>query len=127
MSAVTKLTGAAKFVARRPWLQAFVDRANEWQSRGYRQLGLKYDDVLDVEESPIGQLALKRLSPKESYDRVYRIRRAVQLSITHKILPKEQWTKVEDDKPYLQPIIDQIKAEIKEKEALDSMEVIKSH
>jgi len=42
MSAVTKLTGAAKFVARRPWLQAFVDRANEWQSRGYRQLGLKY-------------------------------------------------------------------------------------
>ncbi|CAI4215331.1 unnamed protein product [Parascedosporium putredinis] len=98
MSSVTKLTGA-----------------------------VKYDDCLDMEESPIGQLALKRLSPKESYDRVYRIRRAFQLSISHKILPKEQWTKVEEDKPYLQPIIDQIKAEINEKEALDSMEVVKTH
>lgn len=33
----------------------------------------------------------------------------------------------QQDKPYLQPIIDQIKAEIKEKEALDSMEVVKTH
>ncbi|PKS07751.1 hypothetical protein jhhlp_006359 [Lomentospora prolificans] len=127
MSAITKLTGATKFVARRPWLQGAIDRLNAWQSKYYRQLGLKYDDILDVEDSPVGQLALKRLSPKDSYDRVYRIRRAFQLSLSHKILPKEEWTKVEDDKPYLLPIIEQIEAEIKEKEALDSMEVVKTH
>lgn len=27
---------------------------------------------------------------------MYRIRRAVQLSLSHKILPKEEWTKMED-------------------------------
>lgn len=56
----------------------------------------RYDDCLDVEETEVGQLALKRLSAKESYDRVYRIRRAMQLSLSHKILPKEQWTKMEE-------------------------------
>lgn len=41
-------------------------------------------------------LALKRLPAKESYDRVYRLRRAFQCSITHKLLPKEEWTKPEE-------------------------------
>ncbi|SPN97530.1 related to ubiquinol--cytochrome-c reductase [Cephalotrichum gorgonifer] len=127
MSTPANLTRVASFVHRRPWLLSVVNRLNEWQSRNYRQLGLKYDDVLDVEESPEGQLALKRLSAKESYDRVFRLRRAVQLSITHKILPKEEWTKVSEDKPYLRPIIEQIKAEQKEKAALDTVEVIKTH
>lgn len=40
--------------------------------------------------------ALKRLSPQESYDRVYRIRRAMQCSVTHKLLPKEEQTKPEE-------------------------------
>lgn len=132
----------------------------------------RYDDCLDIEETEVGQLALKRLSAKESYDRVYRIRRAVQLSLSHKILPKEQWTKMEDvsfipepiyysfprtrdprylchsfgggvavafvyldgwltgreqDKPYISPIIEQIKAAQKEKAALDTMEVLPKH
>lgn len=39
---------------------------------------------------------MTRLSPKESYDRIYRIRRAVQCSIQHKNLPKEDWTKPEE-------------------------------
>lgn len=56
----------------------------------------RYDDCLDIEETEAGQLALKRLSAKDSYDRVYRIRRAVQLSLSHKILPKDQWTKMEE-------------------------------
>jgi ubiquinol-cytochrome c reductase subunit 7 len=72
-------------------------------------------------------LALKRLSPKESYDRVYRIRRAVQLSIQHKLLPKEEWTKPSEDVPYLQPLIAQIEAAQKEKEALDTLTVVKNH
>jgi hypothetical protein len=40
--------------------------------------------------------ALKRLPPQDSYDRVYRIRRAFQCSVTHKLLPKDQWTKPEE-------------------------------
>lgn len=42
------------------------------------------------------QIALKRLSPKESYDRVYRLRRSIQCSYQHKLLPKDQWTKPEE-------------------------------
>ncbi len=36
-------------------------------------------DDLIPEESEIVQLALKRLSPKEAYDRVFRMRRAFQV------------------------------------------------
>jgi ubiquinol-cytochrome C reductase complex subunit VI len=66
----------------------------EWQANSWSNS--RYDDILDVEESDVGQMALKRLSAKDSYDRVYRIRRAVQLSLQHKILPKDEWTKMED-------------------------------
>lgn len=95
------------------------------------------------------QLALKRLSAKESYDRIYRIRRSIQCSYQHKLLPKDQWTKAEEvntcnrllsimmndqanlfllqDISYLRPILAQVEAELAEKDALDSMNVIKSH
>lgn len=53
-------------------------------------------DDLIVEENEDVILALKRLPPKESYDRVYRLRRAFQCSVTHKLLPKDQWTKPEE-------------------------------
>jgi len=36
-------------------------------------------DDLIPEESEVMQRAMKRLSPKESYDRVYRMRRAFQV------------------------------------------------
>jgi len=45
---------------------------------GYRQLGLKFEDLLP-EENETMQLALKRLPPKEAYDRVFRLRRAFQV------------------------------------------------
>ena len=40
-------------------------------------------DDLIPEESPEMQLALKRLSPKEAYDRVFRMRRAFQVRRPH--------------------------------------------
>lgn len=52
----------------------------------------RYDDLLE-EENDIAQRSLTRLSTRESYERVYRIRRAVQLSYQHKLLPKDEWTK----------------------------------
>jgi ubiquinol-cytochrome c reductase subunit 7 len=55
----------------------------------------RYDDLLE-EERVAHKIALDRLSPREQYDRVYRIRRSVQCSVQHKLLPREQWTKPED-------------------------------
>lgn len=37
--------------------------------------------------------ALGRLSPQETYDRAYRIRVAVNQSMLHTELPKDQWVK----------------------------------
>ena len=42
-------------------------------------------DDLIPEESETVQLALKRLSPKEAYDRVFRMRRAFQVHIPHRM------------------------------------------
>jgi ubiquinol-cytochrome c reductase subunit 7 len=84
------------------------------------------DDLIE-EESETVQQALGRLSAKESYDRVFRIRRAVQASLQHKLLPKSEWTKAEEDVPYLVPLIEQIRGEQKEKTDLDAIKIVKSH
>ncbi|KAK0387367.1 hypothetical protein NLU13_5680 [Sarocladium strictum] len=122
------MASLAPFVLKRPWLAKMLEPVAAWYtgSAGYRQMGLRYDDLLEEEREEV-YLALKRLSPKESYERVYRIRRATQLSIQHKLLPKEEWTKAEDDTPYLSTIVNQIKAELAEKDAFDSMNVIRKH
>ena len=72
-------------------------------------------DDLIPEESDAVLLALKRLPPKEAYDRVFRLRRAFQVrhgwenhkedqfssnilqcSLSHQLLPKDQHTKPQD-------------------------------
>ncbi|KAL6837972.1 putative ubiquinol-cytochrome C reductase complex 14kD subunit [Trichoderma camerunense] len=122
------MVSLAPFVLKRPWLVKALTPAANWYAgaSGYRQLGLRYDDLLEEENEAV-QIALKRLSAKESYERVYRIRRSVQCSYTHKLLPKDQWTKPEEDVPYLRSILAQVEAELAEKDALDSMTVIKKH
>ncbi|KHN96565.1 ubiquinol-cytochrome C reductase-like protein [Metarhizium album ARSEF 1941] len=116
----------APFILRRPWLARAIMPAANWYANaaGYKQLGLRYDDLVE-EERESTQIALKRLSPKESYDRIFRIRRSVQCSYQHKLLPKDQWTKPAEDTPYLRDIIAQVEAELAEKDALDSMTVTK--
>ncbi|KAI1840377.1 hypothetical protein JX265_004502 [Neoarthrinium moseri] len=118
----------APFVAKRPWLRSFLKPVANWYANaaGYRQLGLRADDLI-TEECEDTLKALKRLSPQEAYDRVYRIRRAMQCSVSHQLLPQEQWTKAEEDVPYLVPLIEQIKAEAKEKEDLDALTIVKNH
>ncbi|KAG9243995.1 ubiquinol-cytochrome c reductase complex 14 kDa protein-like protein [Calycina marina] len=112
----------AAFIAGKPWLSKPMYKIASWycQAAGYRQLGLRADDLIP-EESETVLLALKRLDQKESYDRVYRLRRAFQMSLSHKLLPKEQWTKPEQDYAYLSPIIKQIEAEAKEKADLETL------
>ncbi|KAI0024195.1 cytochrome b-c1 complex subunit 7 [Xylariomycetidae sp. FL0641] len=118
----------APFVLKRPWLKKIMMPFAQWymNAAGHRQLGLLSDDLI-IEENEDVLKALKRLPPQVQYDRVYRIRRAVQCGVTHKLLPKDQWTKPQDDVPYLTPILEMIKAEEKQKRDLDSLTVVKNH
>lgn len=82
-------------------------------------MGLKYDDLLMEEREDVQKVsrcndlsdrspficyfeevnhsyviffkAISRLSEREQYDRAFRLRTAIQQSILHKGLPKEQW------------------------------------
>ncbi|KAK0256767.1 Cytochrome b-c1 complex subunit 7, mitochondrial [Friedmanniomyces endolithicus] len=94
----------APFIQQRPWLMRWMRPLARWyfDNSGYRKLGLRADDLIP-EESESVQLALKRLPPKEAYDRVFRMRRAFQ------------------DISYLEPIIKEIEAERTEREDLESM------
>lgn len=60
--------------------------------------------------------ALRRLPPDVLQAREKRIAIAFHLSMNHEILPKEQWTKYEEDIKYLDPYIEQVKKEWNEKE-----------
>jgi ubiquinol-cytochrome c reductase subunit 7 len=110
------------FVLKRPWLLRIFTPLANWYTNaaGYRRIGLVADDLI-AEENPIVQKALKRLPPREAYDRVFRLRRAFQCSLSHQLLPPEEQTKPEEDRPYLTPIIEEIEAEIRERKRLDQM------
>ena len=81
--------------------------------------------------------AIGRLSPRESYDRAFRMRTAFQQSVLHRELPKKQWTTSEQvscpshdankltvqDGRYLAPIVEQVAKEDKEREMWDNVTV----
>ncbi|KAI0928300.1 hypothetical protein AcW1_005584 [Taiwanofungus camphoratus] len=102
------------------WIKPVAD----WyaDAAGYRKVGYKYDDLL-VEERPDVQRALARLTPREHYDRQYRLKRASQCSVVHDVLPKDQWTKVEEDVRYLKPHVEDVEKEDLERRVWDSMHV----
>ncbi len=54
------------------------------------------------------QKALHRLTPRESYDRAYRIRLAQQCSMSHTLLPQDKWVKDSEDTRYVTPIAEEI-------------------
>ena len=60
----------------------------------FPSLGLLRDDTMyendDVKE------ALKRIPERMYNDRVFRVKRALDLSMKQQILPKDQWTKYEE-------------------------------
>ncbi|TRY83265.1 hypothetical protein DNTS_032522 [Danionella cerebrum] len=80
---------------------------------GFNQLGLHRDDLLN--ETPEVKEAVRRLPEQVYNDRVFRIKRALDLSMKHHILPKEQWTKYEEDVRYLAPYLEEVLREQKEK------------
>ncbi|KAJ3407853.1 Cytochrome b-c1 complex subunit 7 [Chytridiales sp. JEL 0842] len=101
--------------------KAFAGLA-EWHANqmGYRKMGLRYDDLIP-DETPIIQEALRRLPPRETQDRIFRFRRAIQLSSQQTVLEPVEWTKPEEDIPYLRPIIDQVESEVASQEAFDNL------
>lgn len=52
------------------------------------------DDTI-LEDGDVKE-ALRRLPENQYNDRVFRIKRALDLSMKHQILPKDQWTKYEE-------------------------------
>ncbi|CAA9993108.1 unnamed protein product [Nesidiocoris tenuis] len=89
-----------------------------YNASGFNKYGLMHDDLLY--ETPDVKQALKRLPEDLLHQRSFRIVRAMQLSMTHDILPKEQWTKFEEDVKYLQPYIDEVRREREEREEWES-------
>lgn len=76
--------------------------------------GLMHDDLLD--ETPDVKEAVKRLPPPVYDARQFRLFRAVELSARHDYLPKEEWTKFEEDVRYLQPYLEEVQREREERE-----------
>ena len=64
--------------------------------------------------------ALRRLPIKLVDERNYRVMRALHLSMTKTILPKEQWTKYEEDTKYLEPYLKEVERERAEKDEWNS-------
>lgn len=58
-------------------------------------LGLRRGDLLN-EDDPDVKEAVKRLSPEDFNLRQFRIKRALDLTMKHAILPKEHWTTSEE-------------------------------
>ncbi|KGL85706.1 Cytochrome b-c1 complex subunit 7, partial [Tinamus guttatus] len=56
--------------------------------------GLMRDDVL-YEDDDVKE-ALRRLPEPVYNERIFRMKRALDLSLKHQILPKDQWVKYEE-------------------------------
>ncbi|KAJ7752056.1 ubiquinol-cytochrome-c reductase complex subunit 6 [Mycena metata] len=114
----------APYIRSSPTLTKLFTPVAKWYAGGslYRQYGLLYDDLL-IEERPEVQKALSRLTPREAYDRAFRIKRASHADVLHEPLPRELWTKPEQDIRYLLPHVETVVEEIKEREKWDTLEV----
>uniref|UniRef100_A0A4W2FHT1 Cytochrome b-c1 complex subunit 7 n=3 Tax=Bos TaxID=9903 RepID=A0A4W2FHT1_BOBOX len=100
------------FSASSRWLEGI--RKWYYNAAGFNKLGLMRDDT--IHENDDVKEAIRRLPENLYNDRVFRIKRALDLSMRQQILPKEQWTKYEEDKSYLEPYLKEVIRERKERE-----------
>jgi len=87
----------------------------------FPQLGLMSDDCVAFDH-PYVKEAILRLPKEVREERQFRIIRATTLSAKSKILPKSEWMTIEQDKPYIQDVIEEIRAEHEEKAKIDRFE-----
>ncbi|EDL39149.1 mCG8638 [Mus musculus] len=106
------MAGRSAVSASSKWLDGF--RKWYYNAAGFNKLGLMRDDTLQETEDV--KEAIRRL-PEDLYnDRMFRIKRALDLTMMHQILPKDPWTKYEEDKFYLEPYLKEVIRERKERE-----------
>uniref|UniRef100_UPI00398EF7A1 cytochrome b-c1 complex subunit 7 n=1 Tax=Pristiophorus japonicus TaxID=55135 RepID=UPI00398EF7A1 len=85
-----------------------------YNAAGFNKYGLMRDDTL-YEDNDVKE-AVRRLPENLYNERIFRMKRAFDLSMKHQILPKERWTKYEQDVHYLEPYLKEVICERKEKE-----------
>uniref|UniRef100_A0A8C0J3G3 Cytochrome b-c1 complex subunit 7 n=1 Tax=Chelonoidis abingdonii TaxID=106734 RepID=A0A8C0J3G3_CHEAB len=88
-----------------------------YNAAGFNKLGLMRDDT--IYENDDVKVALKRLPENLYNERLFRIKRALDLSMRQQILPEEQWVKYEEDKKYLEPYLKEVIRERLEREEWD--------
>lgn len=84
----------------------------------YNQVGLLKHDWLP--HSPVWLEALRRLPRELQEARDFRIARASLLYASKHVLPKEQWTTIEDDIPYLEPYVNVVVKEMSDRSNWDN-------
>ncbi|KAK6619725.1 hypothetical protein RUM43_012485 [Polyplax serrata] len=82
---------------------------------GYYKFGLLKDDFLWDYDEDVAE-ALRRAPEHIRMERIYRAIKAQHAEISHTLLPKEEWTKIDDNHSYLQPYLAEVRAEKREKE-----------
>ncbi|XP_065844037.1 cytochrome b-c1 complex subunit 7-like [Oscarella lobularis] len=85
---------------------------------GFQKFGLWREDLI-MDDDPDVKEALRRLPTDQINHRNFRMKRALDLSMKHRLLPKEEWTKSEEDISYLLPVLEEVKKERKEREVWD--------
>ena len=93
----------------------FVHWVRRWayNASGFNKLGLLHDDCL-YEEDDVKE-AIRRLPERVQDERTFRLQRAMQLSMTHQILPKEEWPTYDTDVRYLKELLAEVRLEDREK------------
>jgi len=81
---------------------------------GYRQYGLRYDDLIDTHDAAE---AVRRLPLGLQEERSMRLKRALDLNLKNLRLPQEHWTKEAEDVHYLRPYLNQVHKENLERES----------
>ncbi|XP_031830535.1 cytochrome b-c1 complex subunit 7 [Nomia melanderi] len=84
----------------------------------FNQYGLMRDDCRRL--SPEVEEALRRLPKHLVEERNFRIIRAHQLECNKTILPKDEWTKLEEDVLYLTPYVNEVLKEQEEKDLYEA-------
>jgi len=95
--------------------RSILKRVGTWyyEEAGWCKYGLLRDDLLP--ENPAVQETLRRLPPHVLAARDMRFKRAFDLDLKKLILPREQWTKIQDDLPYLEPTLSEVNNEMKQR------------
>lgn len=76
------------------WFGWMVFESRIINAAGFNRLGLMRDDM--IHETEDVKEAIRRLPENLYNDRMFRIKRALDLTMRHQILPKDQWTKYEE-------------------------------